>query len=355
MQNIDKSNMRKVLLDFPRQLETSLSLSQNIKVEGIFDNIIICGLGGSALAGEILICWQNNLNKRSDLLPPVYIHRDYNLPILAGKKSLIICISYSGNTEETVSAAEEGIRRNLKIIGIATGGKLEDLCKNHNIPFVKIPSGIQPRQAVGYLFVSLVKILSDSKLIEDPTKEILETAEKLNQITLEQENEGKKLAKYLVNHTPIIYSSNKFKSLARIWKIDFNENSKIPAFYNYFPELNHNEMVGFTKEENLDKFAILILRDKREYHRNLKRMELFSQLIEDKYYNFLQEKAKKEGLRIKARSICRFIEIKEGSVLFKIFSNLLLANWVSYYLALEYKTDPTPVKIVEEFKKKLGK
>ena len=147
---------------------------------------------------------------------------------------------------------------------------------------------------------------------------------------------SEEVAKKLVNKVPLVYASNKFKCLARIWKIKFNENSKIPAFYNYFPELNHNEMVGFTQiNKKNNAFHVIILRDKNDHLRSLKRMKFFANLMKTK------------GIEVD------FIEIKNGDLLFKIFSTLLLGDWVSYYLALEYKVDPTPVKIVEEFKKKL--
>lgn len=335
MVKIDKSNMRKVILDFPKQFEEVLELAKDIKVESKFENIIICGMGGSALPADILITWLNHLiSESSTSLPPIYIHRDYNLPPRAGKKSLIICISYSGNTEETISALKEAIGKKLKVAAIASGGKIEDLCKKYNISFIKIPSGIQPRSAIGYQFISLVKILSNSKVIKDASKEILELAKKLKK--LNQEKRGKEIAKKLVNKIPLVYASNKFKCLARIWKIKFNENSKIPAFYDYFPELNHNEMVGFAQINKKDSaFHIIILRDRDDYFKNLKRMKLFANLIKSK------------GIEVD------FIDIAKGDLLFKIFSTLLLGDWISYYLALEYKINPTPVKIVEEFKKKL--
>ena len=322
---IDKSNMRGVILNSPNQFEEALESARDIKVEGKFENIVICGLGGSALPANILACWLNGAL-------PIYIHRDYNLPPQAGKKSLVICISYSGNTEETVSALNLAVKKRLKIAAITTNGKIEKICKKYKIPLAKIPSGIQPRSATGYLFSSLAKILMNSGIVKE-TKEISETAQKLR--SLDCEKEGKDLARKLSGKIPIIYASNKMKCLARIWKIKFNENSKNPAFYNYFPELNHNEMVGFSRPEKNSEFHIIILRDKEDHPRNLKRMKLFSNLMKEK------------GIG------AEFIDIKKGTCLFKIFSSLLLGDWVTYYLALENKVDPTPVKIVEKFKKKL--
>ena len=184
--------------------------------------------------------------------------------------------------------------------------------------------------ALGYQFIALLRLLSNSNVIPDMADEILETAKLLK--AEKYENKGKKLAQKLKGAIPLVYTSNGFKALARIWKIKFNENAKTPSFFNYFPELNHNEMVGFTNIPKGSKLHILIIRDQSENPRNIKRMELFAKLI------------KKNKVNVD------FIDLESGNPLFKIFSNTLLGDWTSYYLALEYKTDPTPVEIVEEFK-----
>lgn len=326
---IDKQNMRQVIIDSPSQLKIGLNLAENIKITGNFKNVIICGIGGSALPVNVL-------NSAIKTIIPIYIHRDYDLPEFTNGESLIICMSYSGNTEESVSSLQGAINKNYKVIAIATGGKFKELSKANNVPFVEIPSGIQPRSATGYLFSALTKILINCAIIKDISFDISNTVSELTEINLELEKEGKKLANKIKNKLPIIYSSNTFKILARIWKIKFNENSKIPAFYNYFPELNHNEMVGYTMK-NSKLFSVIILRDQADHPRILKRMQLTAKLI------------KKTGINVE------FVDIKNGSLMFKIFSTLLLGDWVSYYTALNQKIDPTPVNIVEDFKKQMSK
>ena len=189
---IDKSNMREVILTSPKQLKIGLELAKDVKVAGNFKNIIICGIGGSALPANVL----DTIAKPNI---PLYIHLDYNLPNEADENSLIICISYSGNTEEGVSSLEKAISKNLKTIGIASGGKVEELCKKNNIPFVKIPSGIQPRSATGYLFSVLTNLLTNCGLMENISEEILETEKKLGEINSELEKDGKILAKKIKN------------------------------------------------------------------------------------------------------------------------------------------------------------
>lgn len=327
---IDKSDMRKVIIESAGQLKRGLELAKNTGIKEGFKNVIVCGVGGSALPVNVF-----NTAVKSKI--PVFTHRDYNLPLRANENSLIICISYSGNTEETISAFNEAISKKLKTIGMSSGGKLENLCRQNNIPFVKIDSGIQPRCATGYLFSALAKVLGNSDIIDDISADVLKASEELKKISPRLEKQGKKLSEKLFKKIPVVYSSNEFKALARIWKIKLNENSKTPAFHNYFPELNHNEMVGFSELKKHNNFHFIIIKDKEDNPRNLKRMALFASLL------------KKRGAKTD------FIEMESGSLLFKVFSNLLLGDWVSYYLALKYKIDPTPVKMVEEFKKLMEK
>lgn len=318
--------MRDVILNFPKQFKVGLERAEGVKVEGDFKKIVICGMGGSALPSAVLMSYL------PDLAVPVYVQRSYGLPPQADEKSLMVAISYSGNTEETISSYEKAVKKGLKVVAITTGGKLKELAGRDNLPVVLIPNtGIQPRCATGYLFAVFLKVLSNSGIIQDKSEEILKMAEALEPSRFEAR--GKELAKKLKDKIPVIYASDRFKALARIWKIKFNENSKIMAFWNYLPELNHNEMVGLTNLKG--NFHFIILRDKDDHPRILRRMDLTADLIREK------------GTSVD------FVEIEGNNVLEKIFNNSLLADWVTYYLALEYNIDPVPVKIVEEFKKRL--
>ncbi|MBI2626503.1 MAG: bifunctional phosphoglucose/phosphomannose isomerase [Candidatus Nealsonbacteria bacterium] len=331
MEVIDKSNMRKIILEFPKQFGVGLKAAKNIGTKGSFDKVLVCGMGGSALPADILNMWLEDQKMNLSL----HIHRDYGLPYWADKKDLAVCISYSGNTEETLSAFEEARKKNLKILAIASGGKLAQLCRSHNIPIAIIPAGLQPRMALGFQFAALMKILANSGLIQSDLKDISDLENLLKPKTLE--NQGKKIAKNLKNKIPIVYASRKFQYLARIWKIKFNENSKTPAFYNYFPELNHNELVGF--ENNGSPTSIIILRDANDLPRIKKRMGLTASIMKERDINVNID----------------IIEILGKNTINKIFSSILLADWASYYLALGYKVDPTPVKLNDEFKKRLLK
>ena len=351
---IDKQNMKKVIMEFPKQFPVGLDAAKDIRVFGDFNQIIFCGVGGSALPGSILKMLQIFYNWPIN----IRIHRSYGLPTRLSPRSLIFAVSYSGNTEETISSYQEAKEKNLSVIGITTNGKLAELCKKDKNPWVKLPTRlptgqeekIQPRQAVGYQFASIVKLLSNSGIIKDLDEEILDMSKFLKPKALEKQ--GKELALKIKGRIPIIYASDKYRILAQTWKINFNENSKSPAFWNYFPELNHNEMEGMAHELKCDCtekpiFHILILRDKKLDHpRILKRMKITAELLKEKGL-------KVDTIDIQGLALAR-ASASKLNVLTKVFSNYILANWTSYCLALEYETDPSPVKTIEEFKKRLG-
>jgi glucose/mannose-6-phosphate isomerase len=335
--NIDKSNYRQVILDFPKQFAVGLEAARKIRVRGNFKSLVVSGMGGSSLPANILRIYLNELylNKpKKNKSFQIYQNRYYSLAHEAYDNALNIFSSYSGGTEETISSLREAIKNKLPSVGIATGGKLAEICKKNNIPCVILPAGIEPRCATGYFFSAMFQILVNAKMINDDTKKISQLARKLNLETLKLEKTGKNIAKKLVGKTPIVYSNAKYKSLAMIWKIKLNENAKTPAFWNFYPELNHNEMIGFTLPQA--KFHILSLVDEKDHPQNIKRARITGQLL------------KKKGIDT------TLIDMDNNNVFNTIFSTLILGDWISYYLALEYGQDPTPVDMVENLKKLLA-
>ena len=334
--NIDKENLRQVIIDFPKQFEAGLGIAKGTKIKGNFNALEISGMGGSSLPANILRIFLNDLymkNPKGNKRLAVYQNRYYSLPHEAYVNCLNFFASYSGNTEETVSSFREAIEHKLPSVCFATSGKIDELARKNNIPCVILPTGIQPRCATGYFFAAMLQVLINAKLIEDDSAKIIKLAGKLEKDILRLEEEGKQIANKLVGKTPVIYSSTKIKALAMIWKIKFNENSKIPAFYNFYPELNHNEMVGFTLPQG--KFHIISLLDKKDHPQSIKRAEITAKIL------------KKKGIDTTT------IEMPDGDIFNTIFSTLVLGDWVSYYLALEYGQDPTPVDMVEDLKNAL--
>ncbi len=336
--NIDKSDLRRVILSTADQFTEGLELVKDIQIEGEFQSITISGMGGSALPGNVLRVFVNNvLTNSTKKRLPIFQSRTYNLPPEAYENSLNIICSYSGNTEETISAFQEALDNNLTCVAISNGGKIEKMCKENNIPLVKLPypyENFQPRMATGYFVFSIFQILVNIGLIDDVREDIVTAADKLQKRIIDLEDIGKTIAKKIVGKTPIIYTTTKFKPLAMIWKIKINENAKTPAFWYYFPELNHNELVGFTNPQA--EFFFIFLRDAEAHPQVLKRFDVTMRLLEEK------------------EMTTEVIDIEGDSILEKLFATIALGDWTSYYLALEYGQDPTPVDMVEDFKKILG-
>ncbi|MEK7190512.1 MAG: bifunctional phosphoglucose/phosphomannose isomerase [Patescibacteria group bacterium] len=290
-------------------------------------SFVVVGMGGSALAALLLKTWKPKLN--------ITIRRDYGLPEFYPeelKNKLIILSSYSGNTEEVIDAFKEAQNKNLAMAVISIGGKLLELAKENNVPYIKLPdTGIQPRSALGFSIKAFLKFIGE----EEELKKLTELATVLNPIDFEKE--GKILAEKIRNHIPVIYASDRNLSVAYNWKIKLNESGKIPAFYNVFPELNHNEINGFnvkdsTRELN-NKFYFIFLKDTEDDPRILKRMEVTEKLYQDRNLP------------------TRTLELTGENIWFKIFSSLVLADWAAYYTALQYGLDPQQIPMVENFKK----
>jgi glucose/mannose-6-phosphate isomerase len=325
---LDHSNLHQVILDSPNHLLKGMELAGNIKVAGKFSRLVISGMGGSALPGELLKMYLSQTTENS---LEIYLNRTYALPPQSFSDSLTFFVSYSGNTEETISCFNEALKKNLSpLISFSSGGELEKICQEKKLPFIRIPSGIEPRCATGYFFSSMIKVLAASDLIKDATSELLAAAEKLKNETPVIEELGKNLAQKIKNQTPVIYASDFFRPLAMITKIALNENSKTPAFFNVYPELNHNEMVGYTLPQG--KFHILTLTSSQDHPQIQKRMHITAELLKEK------------GIET------TFIEMPSEHIFYTIFYTLILGEWISYYLAMEYNQDPTPVLMVEKLK-----
>ncbi|HYM65331.1 MAG TPA: bifunctional phosphoglucose/phosphomannose isomerase [Candidatus Sulfotelmatobacter sp.] len=332
--SIDKSNFRQFILDVPSQFGIGFDIAKNIKLEGEFTSLLVSGMGGSALPANLLKAYCENLG----INLPIQINRSYSIPQNSlNKNTLNFVASYSGNTEETLSSLENLKENNLSFIGFSSGGKLEEKCKEYGMPHIKLPvpyPNYQPRMGTGYFFGSMYQVLINQGLVKDNTLELVSLSEKLKEKMNEYEQKGKDLSQKIKGYTPIIYSSSKFKSVAMIWKIKINENAKTPAFWNYFPELNHNEMVGFTNPQS--KFIVLMLKDLNDNPKNQKRYEATANLLKEKGIN------------------SEIFDLEGENLFLKMFLSISLSDWTSYYLALEYGQDPTPVDMVEELKKNLS-
>ncbi len=329
----DKEDMKHVIHGLAQQIRDAYSIHTNIRASGDINKIIVCGMGGSGISGHIL---EEYLN----LEIPIFNIHNYSIPKFADKHSLIFVLSYSGNTEESISCYREALKHQFHLVVITTGGKLKEYCQNNHTPHILIPKGLQPRNAVAYLFFPMLKVLENSGIIGNRSEDVKKLLNSLSAGKESYERAAKDLAEKLHGKLPIIYSSDNFYAVAYRWKCEMNENAKIPAFCHRFPELNHNELNGYVNYDKLNiPMHIIILKDEHDIKRIIKRMDITKKLIKE----LSNDKIKFTEIRIKG-----------DSMLSKIFTTIYLGDLVSYYLALKYVTDPTPVKLIEQFKDEMG-
>ena len=319
---LDSYNMLQVIKDFPKQCREALDLPRGISVSGEVTSIVVCGMGGSGVGGDLLKTYLHETKI------PVFVVKDYKVPEFVDKYTLVFAVSYSGNTEETLSAFRDAKAKGAKIIGITSGGRLAEECAKA----IKIPSGLQPRAALGYLFFPMLGVLHNSDIVDVKNPELNEMLSALKNVQ-QFNDEGEALAKKIREKIPIVYSSQLMEPVAFRWKTQMNENAKLPAFYNVFSEMNHNEIAGYKGMDR--KFVAVLLRDKKDNERVRKRMDICKELMEQ-------------------RSNVEEVKIKGESLLARMISGIYLGDFVSYYLAMWNRVDPTPVEIIEDMKKKLG-
>lgn len=333
---VDRSNMVDLLRNFPLQCEEAIAIGKDVEVGYLSggESVVVTGMGGSAMGGDLL---RACLSDEVDI--PIWVNRDYSLPGWVGKRTLVFVSSYSGNTEETLSAYEEGKRRDAKLVSLTSGGKLEKLSKKDGYPLVKIPSGLPPRCGLGYLFFPMFIVLSRTELVKSKGDEIEEALAVLRQMAGElcqSRNQAIELAGRFVGKLPVFYSSNRFEVVVRRWGTQFNENSKTFAHTNLLPELNHNEIVGWDQPENLLKDAeIVFLRDGKEHPQVRRRFEITKELLKPLASGVYEVWSRGEGL------------------LSRLFSLIYFGDYLSYYLALLLGVDPTPIERIDYLKGKL--
>jgi glucose/mannose-6-phosphate isomerase len=333
--------MQKYLYNLPEQFSEMLSLSINLpdRYKKEYRNIVVSGLGGSAIGGDIL---RSYALERCKI--PVLVNRDYVLPSFVNEHTLVLTVSYSGNTEETLSAYQQARQCSADIITVSSGGRLSELAREDGYLVVEVPGGMSPRAASGYLFCPLALILEKMDLLKNASVDLQETWQVLNQIreeinpaVAEDKNFARQLAKEMKNHIPVIWGSSAHSDIAAMrWKAQINENAKAPAYFNVFPELDHNELVGFeAPAELLARLLVIIMCDPDDHEQVKKRIRITGDIIREKVAGVIE------------------IKTRGSSWLAKLYSLIYTGDYASFYLALEYGINPTPVKVIDYLKAEL--
>jgi glucose/mannose-6-phosphate isomerase len=342
LKEVDRSNMLNHLAktsDYCRDaIKRSEQTSVLTKVRP--KNIVIVGMGGSAIGGEILQDWL-----RDELPIPIEVCRDYTVPAYVNKNTLVFANSYSGNTEETLSAFLATVRRKCTTITITSGGNLLVFSKKLQIPHITIPEGLPPRAALPYLFFPLPVLMEKMGIltkVRDELNEAIQALEKVGKANLPsvptEDNKAKKLAHELMETVPVIYGFRQYGAIAHRLKTQFNENSKVPSKHDIFPELNHNSTVGWEAPETFTKkYSIILIRDPEEPPDLRDRIETTTSLVLQKAKKVLQIDAEGEGK------------------LAKMLSVLCIGDYASVYLAILQGKDPTPVRSIDRMKRELAK
>lgn len=335
LKRLDSSGMLASLANFPDQCREALALGQGVELPaGLsgFSRVLCVGMGGSGITGELL----------GRLLPlPVVTCRGYEVPRYIDEETLLVGISYSGNTEETLAAFEQGLSHTPRALGISSGGKLGELCAKRGVPWIGIPAGYQPRAALGYLLFPLLSVFRRLGVFAGDLSGVLSVLEAQAHTLGPQspENRAQEIALNLWGRVPLIYgTAGGTGPVALRWKTQVNENAKQPAGWAELPELCHNEIVGWELGERLFPEARMVfLCTPYDHPRVRARIEILEEVLERRGLSFLEVQGKGEG------------------ELAQLFSLLYLGDWTSVYLALLNGVDPTPVRPIQELKARLAK
>lgn len=332
----DPQGMLQEVAKGPAQLAYKFDIDlSNLPQRDQIDHVVLLGMGGSALAGEFLKVWPG-------LDVPFVICRNYDIPKFVNDRTLVMACSYSGNTEETLEAMDKAERAGAHLAVIAHGGKLKERAEAQNLPFAELPHTVQPRTATFYGLRAMATVLEGVGLFDGALAELEEVAAKLADVHKKWEpsvptaqNSAKQLAEDFAGKTPIIYGGILY-GCAYKWKISFNENAKNTAWCNQIPEFNHNEFIGWSSHPIEKPFAVVNLVSSFDHPRVRERFTVSDKML--------------SGMRPEAVDI----EAEGDSLLEQLVWTVVYGDYVTTYMALVNGVNPSPVDLVEKFKKELN-
>ncbi|MEM3880965.1 MAG: bifunctional phosphoglucose/phosphomannose isomerase [Candidatus Bathyarchaeia archaeon] len=338
MGKVDRSNMLAFYVEAAAHYREAAKIAECVSVPSArFEHVVVAGMGGSAIGGELLKDWASGKAK-----VPIDVCRGYSLPAYVGEKSFVVMASYSGETEETLSAFLDAVKRRCMIFCISSGGDLLSFAGKLGVPYLRVPSGFQPRAALPYLFVPLLMLLENAGVVSGVREELAEALPLLERICSEnapdkpvKDNFAKQLALGIAGTVPVVYGFGFYRGVAQRFKQQFNENSKVPSKWEFLPELNHNEIVGWERAGKLAKcFSAIFFRDKNEPAEIRSRIEITKTLMP-------------------AASKLFEVWAQGESTLARMLSTICIGDFTSVYLAVLRNVDPTPVKTIALLKEKM--
>jgi len=331
---IDKGRMLEQMLAFPRQIEEALQ--KEVTIDGSAESVCLCGMGGSAIGGDILCDYAAAVSE-----VPIAVVRGLDLPKWVGPETLVLMVSYSGNTWEVNELFERAKATGASIVGVTSGGALQDRCESQGSPVISVPKGLQPRAALGYLLGSAgvaldtVNVLPARRDLGRSTGAVADLMQNLSPGVPTDVNMAKKIAVRLNGRLPVIYAPRTIRSVALRWQTQINENAKMIAFSGEYPEMNHNQIVGWVEGEVRKEMAPIFLRSSSPSGILAERMAVTVGLIKESKIDPL------------------VVELSGRSVLETVLIGIALGDLVSFYLAALRGVDPTPVNSIVELKKRM--
>ena len=339
---LDPQGMIKNINEFPSMCRRAWLAAQDILLPPDYcnvDKVVVLGMGGSAIGGDLvsgLIAHESRV--------PLLVHRGYTLPAYVDNRTLVVASSYSGMTEETLSAFESSLKKGAKLLVITQGGRLKSLAETEGIPAFIFDYPAQPRAALPYSFLPLLCFMQKLGFISDRSSEVREMISTIQQLSKQAneevptgDNPAKQLALELYGHLVVIYGAESLSEVARRWKTQFNENSKTWAFYEVFSELNHNAIEGYEYPGHLaGQVKVVLLKSPGLSSRIRLRYQITCELLESAGVSYRQ------------------VDAPGSSQLSQVMSLVLLGDYVSYYLAMLYGNNPTPVRHIDYLKRQLS-
>jgi glucose/mannose-6-phosphate isomerase len=345
IKEFDKEDMLTKLKEFPSQIKEAKEIVDKTNLKPNYsrsiDKIFFTGMGGSAIGGELIRAY---LLRKAKL--PVFVSKDYFVPNFINKNTLAFVCSYSGNTEETLASYRDLKSKTSKIIFLSSDGQLEELSYREGIPLFRLPKGLPPRISLGYLSIIPLLILKRLKLCRLKEEELSHTVNTLRKLEVKYlgahipstKNLAKRIAQKIFNRFIIIYTvGSDLEVVGLRLRAQIAENSKLLSSFNTIPEMNHNEIVGWQKAHSVFKDCVIVfLADKYAHRRIKKRLKILLSILKNLNLDTV------------------VINSWGREPLERIFSLIYIGDFISYYLALLNKVDPTPVKIIDYLKKRLA-
>jgi len=341
---LDPAGQFAAAASLPEQLEAGYTRAvavlsgKRLVAAGRPDGVAVCGMGGSAIGADVVGACLGTAPV------PYQVVRGYELPAWVSERTLVIAVSYSGNTEETLGCVERALPRGCRPVCVASGGRLAELAARHGLPLVAPPPGLQPRASIGYLATPIGAALEAAGLAPGFDEQVAEAIDVTAGLRAglapevdDPDNEAKVIARRLLDRVPVVYGAGVTAPAARRWKGQLNENAKTPAFFNELPELDHNELAGWATNPGVTARVVLVLLDDPAGDERLRRrMDLTAAIVQPSVAGVV---------RVAARG---------GLPLARVLSSAYVGDFASLYLALLYGVDPAPVTAIEDLKARLA-